>query len=71
MGYFNGLVSGLFKLDKAGRVVFYPWGVLGKGYIITEKPVADGILRFVIIIIIVGVSGVAVAYMIKCKAFNS
>ncbi len=34
MGYFDGLVSGSFKTDAAGNSVFYPWGIMGKGYIL-------------------------------------
>ena len=34
MGYFDGLVSGAFKKDAAGHTVFYPWGILGKGYVV-------------------------------------
>lgn len=33
MGYFDGLTDAAFKTDAAGRQVFYPWGVLGKGYV--------------------------------------
>jgi hypothetical protein len=31
MGYFDGLVSGSFKRDDAGRTLFYPYGILGRG----------------------------------------
>ena len=48
MGYFNGMAAGLFKRDKAGQVIFYPWGVLSKGYIITAKSAADDIRKFVV-----------------------
>lgn len=34
MGYFDGLVSGSFKKDAQGNSVFYPWGIMGKGYIL-------------------------------------
>lgn len=33
MGYFDGLTDAAFKTDMQGRQVFYPWGVLGKGYV--------------------------------------
>lgn len=32
MGYFDGLASGIIKKDKDNNPVYYPWGVLGKGY---------------------------------------
>ncbi len=31
-GYFDGSASALFKKTEDGRVIFYPWGVLGSGY---------------------------------------
>ncbi len=34
MGYFDGLVSGSFKKDVESNTVFYPWGIMGKGYIL-------------------------------------
>jgi hypothetical protein len=33
-GYFNALTSGYFKTTEDGRRLFYPWGVLGRGYVI-------------------------------------
>lgn len=36
MGYFDGLTDAAFKTDAAGRYVFYPWGVLGKGYVMRD-----------------------------------
>lgn len=36
MGYFEGLVEAAIKKDKNGNTVFYPWGVLGKGRVITD-----------------------------------
>jgi hypothetical protein len=32
MGYFDALVSGSFKTTADGRAVFFPFGVLGRGY---------------------------------------
>jgi Ca2+/Na+ antiporter len=32
MGYFDALTSGAFKTAKDGRRLFFPWGVLGRGY---------------------------------------
>ena len=38
MGYFDGLTSGSFKTTQDGRRLFFPWGVLGRGYsIVTEQ----------------------------------
>jgi hypothetical protein len=36
MGYFDGLTDGAFKTDAQGRHVFYPWGVMGKGYVMRD-----------------------------------
>lgn len=37
MGYFDGLTSGSFKTTEDGRRLFFPWGVLGRGYIIGSE----------------------------------
>jgi hypothetical protein len=36
MGYFDGLTASSFKKDDKGNTIFYPWGILGKGYILPE-----------------------------------
>ena len=36
MGYFDGLASGIIKKDKSDNAVYYPWGVLGKGYVLPD-----------------------------------
>lgn len=36
MGYFDGLAASSFKTDEKGNTVFFPWGILGKGYILPE-----------------------------------
>jgi hypothetical protein len=38
MGYFDGLVDGLFKTDEAGTRLFYPNGIIGRGYILPDEP---------------------------------
>ena len=38
MGYFEGLTSGSFKTTEDGRRLFFPWGVLGSGYVIASEP---------------------------------
>lgn len=37
MRYFDGLVDGNFKKDSSGRNVFYPWGIMGSGYILETE----------------------------------
>lgn len=34
MGYFNGIVDGSFKTTEDGVLLYYPFGVLGQGYVI-------------------------------------
>ena len=34
MGYFDGIVDGNFKTTDDGVLLYYPFGVLGKGYVI-------------------------------------
>jgi hypothetical protein len=46
MGYLNGLVSANFKTDKNSRVVYFPWGVLGKGHVLPDKFAEIRIRRF-------------------------
>lgn len=36
MGYFDGVAASSFKTDEQGNTVFFPWGILGKGYILPE-----------------------------------
>jgi hypothetical protein len=37
MGYFDFLTSGYFKTAHDGRKLFFPWGVLGRGYAIASE----------------------------------
>jgi hypothetical protein len=36
MGYFDDATSASFKTGQDGRKVFFPWGTLGRGYIIAS-----------------------------------
>ncbi|MCB1682095.1 MAG: hypothetical protein H6858_09520 [Rhodospirillales bacterium] len=47
MGYFDGLVSGIFKKDVAGNSVFYPWGIMGRGYVIRSAAEEERLRRSV------------------------
>ncbi|MBN1545705.1 MAG: hypothetical protein JW902_03505 [Syntrophaceae bacterium] len=49
MGYFDGLTDASFKTDEKGNTIFYPWGILGRGYILPEDKkdsFRNGIKRF-------------------------
>jgi hypothetical protein len=37
MGYFDALTNGSFKTAKDGRRLFFPWGVMGRGYLIPTE----------------------------------
>jgi len=37
MGYFDALTSSSFKTTKDGRKLFFPWGTLGRGYLIPTE----------------------------------
>jgi len=53
MGYFDNLFDGIFKTDSKGKSFFYPWGVLGKGYILpdakTKQKIRNVIINYCII----------------------
>jgi hypothetical protein len=34
MGYFDVITGGAFKTDDDGRKLFFPWGTLGRGYVL-------------------------------------
>jgi hypothetical protein len=37
MGFFEVLTSSCFKSALDGRKLFFPWGVIGKGYVVTSE----------------------------------
>jgi len=37
MGYFDGLTSAGFKKREDGKTIFYPYGVFGCGYIVSQE----------------------------------
>ena len=49
MGYFDGLASGIIKKDKSDNAVYYPWGVLGKGYVLPNATRETAIKNMVIL----------------------
>ena len=54
MGFFRRLTDSSFKVDSAGRSIFYPWGIFGKGYVLPDKEYEEKIRSF----------------LTKCYAFN-
>lgn len=43
MSFLDSFSDPLFKKSKSGESIFYPWGVLGKGYVVTSDSEADRI----------------------------
>ena len=37
MGYFDAMTKGCFKTAQDGRNLFFPWGVLGRGYTVASE----------------------------------
>lgn len=48
MGYFEGLADASFKTDARGRHLFYPWGILGKGFVMPDPETYRAQRRFFI-----------------------
>ena len=47
MSYFDGLTDGVFKTDPEGKFLFYPWGVLGKGYVLPDDSKKQQLRKFI------------------------
>jgi hypothetical protein len=41
MGYFDALTSSYFKDGADGQKIFFPWGVLGRGYALPSDEAYD------------------------------
>lgn len=63
MGYFAGLTDSIFKKDKEGNTVFYPYGVLGPGYVIKSQARAKEVRSYVLGANVIGVGGVISAHV--------
>jgi hypothetical protein len=37
MSYLDALVNSLFKKSESGENLFYPWGIIGKGYVVSSE----------------------------------
>jgi hypothetical protein len=46
MGYFDGLTDAVFKIDREGKLLFYPWGVLGRGYVLPNDSKKQQVRKF-------------------------
>ena len=64
MGYFDGLTDAIFKKDVQGRDLFFPYGILGSGYVLTSEEQKNKIRKFIKIMYIVMLPGIYVAAML-------
>jgi hypothetical protein len=49
MGYFDDLAGSYFKLDANGRTLFFPYGIIGGGYVIASPAERQWITRAITI----------------------
>jgi succinate dehydrogenase hydrophobic anchor subunit len=47
MGYFDGLTDALFKTAPDGRKIFYPHGIISRGYILPDDATYQKVRRFI------------------------
>jgi|TARA_B100000315_G_C14449937_1_gene528626 hypothetical protein len=65
MGYFEGLTASSFKTDENGQLIFYPWGKLGKGYILPTEAKKNEVRNFVklhYVISLISIIGVGIIF---------
>ena len=43
MTFFDTLSAGSFKKDSLGKTLFFPWGIMGAGYIVEGEEAVDTI----------------------------
>jgi hypothetical protein len=48
INYFKKLGDLMFKSDESGRTLYYPWGSLGRGYVVPDK-VTENKIRFFLV----------------------
>lgn len=46
MSYFDGLTEASFKKNNEGQTLYYPWGVLGRGYLVTDIEKENQLRKF-------------------------
>ncbi len=64
-GYFDALISGYFKTARDGRKLFYPWGAMGRGYVISSDEDYERLRRRIKIYQIVSLLAVVGAVAVK------
>ena len=56
MGYFRTLTNSSFKLDSEGNTIFFPWGILGKGYVLPNNEIEENIRKFLTAYYLIGLT---------------
>jgi len=56
MSLLSSLADKSFKVDETGKIIFFPWGYFGKGYILVDKAQEEKIRKAIIGSNIVGLS---------------
>ncbi len=46
MSFLDRVTDSSFKINDLGQVVFYPWGILGKGYVLGSDEKEEQVRRF-------------------------
>src|SRR5687767_9421400 len=73
-GYFNALTSGAFKVTPDGRRLFFPWGVLGRGYEIPSESDYQRLHRlmkiYVVASLVLIIAPIAAGYMLTGLAMS-
>lgn len=46
MGFFDRLILWNFHKDEEGRILFYPWGLMARGYLVDSEATASHIQDF-------------------------
>jgi hypothetical protein len=65
MGYFDALTSSYFKTGQDGRKLFFPWGVIGRGYVIPSEEHYERLrkpLKLYMIVSLTAIIGAAIAF---------
>jgi hypothetical protein len=71
MGYFDALTSSYFKAGADGRQVFFPWGVLERGYALPSEEAYNklrGKLKVYTIVALAAIIGTSAAQMYLVSA---
>ena len=45
MGYLDAVTSSYLRTGKDGRRLFYPWGAMGRGYVVPTEDEFEGLRR--------------------------